>query len=261
MVRSHHLAPIVSEKVWGTPETEPWYQNPERRKVGEVWFPASDSLAILVKFLFTSDKLSVQVHPSDEYARVHHGSSGKTEIWHILRAAPDAKVAVGLRQTVTPQRLRDAALSGEIMDLLNWMPARPGDTFSVPAGAVHAIGGGLTICEIQQHSDVTYRLYDYGRPRELHLDHALEVAIPEPFEARTTMPFECRYFRVESVPVNGSLKVDSLRRNAIYIAIEGEGSIAGEPFRTGQAWEFPEGSAPFEIAGPAARFLIASRPG
>jgi mannose-6-phosphate isomerase len=260
IARSHHLASIVSEKVWGTPETEPWYQNPERRKIGEVWFPASDSLAILVKFLFTSDNLSVQVHPNDEYARRHHGSAGKTEIWHVLRAAPDAKVAVGLREKVTPRRLRDAAFSGDIMNLLNWMPARVGDTFSVPAGAVHAIGGGLTICEIQQHSDVTYRLYDYGRPRELHLDHALEVAIPEPFESRSTLPFDCPYFRVESLAVNGMVRVDSLSRNAIYIAIEGEGSIAGEPFRTGAAWEFPEGSVPFEIVSPAARFLIASRP-
>jgi mannose-6-phosphate isomerase len=260
IARSHHLASIVSEKVWGTPETEPWYQNPERRKVGEVWFPASDSLAILVKFLFTSDNLSVQVHPGDEYARRHHGSCGKTEIWQILRAAPEAKVAVGLRETVTARRLRDAALSGEIMNLLNWMPARAGDTFSVPAGAVHAIGGGLTICEIQQHSDVTYRLYDYGRPRELHLDHALEVAIPEPFVSRTTLPFECPYFRVESLAVSGLLRVASLKRNAIYIAIEGEGSIAGEPFLTGQAWEFPEGSLPFEIVSPAAQFLVASRP-
>jgi mannose-6-phosphate isomerase len=257
---SHSLASTISDKVWGTPETEPWFQNPERRKIGEVWFPASESLAILVKFLFTSDNLSVQVHPDDEYARRHHDSCGKTEIWHVLRAAPDAKVAVGLREKVTPQRLRDAALSGEIMNLMNWMPARVGDTFSVPAGEVHAIGGGLTICEIQQHSDITYRLYDYGRPRELHLDHAMEVAIPEPFDARTALPFECAYFRVEALTVAGSVPVVSPARNAIYIAVEGEGSIGGDPFRTGQAWEFPEGAPPFEIVSRAARFLIASAP-
>jgi mannose-6-phosphate isomerase len=254
------LAPTLCDRVWGSLDTEPWCRNTGRRKLGEVWFPASDGVGILVKFLFTSDKLSVQVHPADDYARLHHDSCGKTEIWHILRAEPDAQVAVGLRETVTPERLHDAALSGEIMELLNWMPARVGDTFFVPAGAVHAIGGGLVVCEIQQHSDVTYRLYDYGRPRELHLDHALKVAIPGPFEARTALPFECPWFRAEPLAVRGSLTIPSAPCNAIYVAIEGEGTIAGEPFKAGEAWENPEGAAPFEIASPNARFLIASRP-
>lgn len=254
------LAPTLCERVWGSLDTEPWCRNSDRRKLGEVWFPASDAAGILVKFLFTSDKLSVQVHPADEYARKHHGSCGKTEIWHILRAEPDAQVAVGLRETVTPERLRDAALSGQIMDLLNWMPARVGDTFFVPAGVVHAIGGGLVVCEIQQHSDVTYRLYDYGRRRELHLDHALEVAIAEPFEARTTLPFECLWFRAEPLTVRGSVAMPAAARNAIYVAIEGEGSIAGESFRAGEAWEIPDGSPPFEIVSPDARFLITWRP-
>ena len=128
-------------------------------------------MPLLVKLLFTSDNLSVQVHPGDAYAREHHNSRGKTEMWHILRAEPEAKIALGLRERVTPERLREAAQSGEIMELLNWVPARPGDTFFVPAGTIHAIGGGLALCEMQQHSDITYRLYDYGRPRELHLEH------------------------------------------------------------------------------------------
>ncbi len=125
---------------------------------------------------------------------------------------------------------------------------------------MHAIGAGLALCEIQQHSDVTYRLYDYGRPRELHLDHALAVSIPEPFEARTTLPFECPYFRAEQLTVNGAVAVPSPARNTIYIAIEGEGSIAGEPFRAGEAWEIPGAAAPFEIVSAGARLLIASRP-
>lgn len=258
--RAVKLAPTFWDRIWGSVDTEPWHRNTDGRKIGEVWFPVSDSIGILVKFLFTSDNLSVQVHPADEYARRHHGSCGKTEIWHILRAEPDARVAVGLRETVTPERLREAALSGDIMDLLNWMPARVGDTFFVPAGAVHAIGGGLVVCEIQQHSDVTYRLYDYGRPRELHLEHALEVSIPEPFEARTSLPFECPYFRAEPLAIRGSAAMPAAPRNAIYVAIEGEGSIAGEHFTAGEAWEIPEGAPPFEIVSPNARFLITSRP-
>lgn len=252
------LASTVLDKVWGAPDTEPWFRNPARRKIGEIWFSASDSLPILVKLLFTSDNLSVQVHPQDEYARLHHNSRGKTEIWHILRAEPDAKVAIGLREKLSPERLRAASLSGEIMDLLNWLPARVGDTFFVPAGAVHAIGGGLALCEIQQHSDVTYRLYDYGRPRELHLDHALAVCLPGPLAARTQLPFECAYFRAQPLTVNGIVTVDSPARNTIYVAISGAGSMGGEPFQAGEAWEIPEGAPPIEITGENAVFLLAS---
>lgn len=256
--RPQRLPSTVLEKVWGALETEPWFRNPEGRKIGEIWFSASDSLPILVKLLFTSDNLSVQVHPQDEYARKHHQPRGKTEIWHILRAEADSKVAIGLREKLTPDRLRAAALSGEIMDLLNWMPARVGDTFFVPAGAVHAIGAGLALCEIQQRSDVTYRLYDYGRPRELHLDHALAVCLPEPFSARTALPFECQYFRAEPLIVNGRMPVRPPERNTIYVALSGEGSIAGEPFRAGEAWEIPGGAPPFEISASDAVFLITS---
>jgi mannose-6-phosphate isomerase len=256
------LASTPYEKVWGAPETEPWFRNPLRRNIGEIWFAASDSAPLLVKLLFTSDNLSVQVHPDDAYAREHHNSRGKTEIWHVMRAEPESRVAVGLRETVTPERLRDAALSGEIMELLNWTPARSGDTFFVPAGAIHAIGGGLVLCEIQQHSDMTYRLYDYGRGRELHLDRALSVSIPEPFAARTTLPFECPYFRADRLTVAGSWSSSfdtapvSPARNTLYIALEGNGSIAGAPFQAGEAWEAAAGSSPFEIVSESAAFLV-----
>jgi mannose-6-phosphate isomerase len=246
--------------VWGSPETEPWLRNPERRQIGEIWFSASDFVPILVKLLFTSDNLSVQVHPHDDYARQHHGSRGKTEIWHILRAEPGAQVAVGLREKIAPERLRAAALSGELMEMLNWMPARPGDTFFVPAGAVHAIGGGLALCEIQQHSDITYRLYDYGRGRELHLDHALEVSIPEPFEAKSKLPFECEYFRADKFVVTGSRTIDSPRQNTILIALEGAGSIAGDRFEAGEAWVLPADMAPVEIVSAGGVFLATSEP-
>ena len=250
------LASVPHEKVWGSPETEPWHRNPLRRHIGEIWFASSDSAPLLVKLLFTSDNLSVQVHPDDAYAREHHDSRGKTEIWHILRAEPESRVAVGLRERVTPERLRDAALSGEIMELLNWTPARPGDTFFVPAGAIHAIGGGLVLCEVQQHSDITYRLYDYGRGRELHLDHALAVSIPEPCAARIALPFVCQYFRAERLTVAGAYLAETPAQNALYIALEGHGSIASEPFQAGEAWEAAAGCRPFEIVSESAAFLI-----
>ena len=188
------LSPSFREKVWGSADLEPWFRNSDR-KIGEVWFEGVDDLPLLVKFIFTSEKLSVQVHPDDAYARENHnGSRGKTEMWHILAAEPGAKIAAGFRQQITAQRLVEASRSGEIENLLEWFEAKPGDTFFIPAGTVHAIGAGLTLCEIQQHSDVTYRLYDYGRPRELHLDRAAAVSHLAPHAARVEQA-SCTYFK------------------------------------------------------------------
>lgn len=256
------LAATAHDKVWGSPHTEPWRANPDRRKIGEIWFQASDSAPLLVKFLFTEDNLSVQVHPGDEYARQHHASRGKTEMWHILRAAPDAKVALGVREEMTRERLFKTAHTGEIMDLLDWIPARPGDTFFIPAGTIHAIGGGIVLCEVQQHSDVTYRLYDYGRDRELHLEHAIAVSHLEPRMGmvRPELLVECPYFKTERLSVEGAWKSSSPRRNTLYVVLEGEGLIAGEPFRAGEAWEVEAGSEPFQITSHAAVFLITAEP-
>jgi mannose-6-phosphate isomerase len=256
------LAAAAHDKVWGSPRTEPWHANPERRKIGEIWFQASDSVPLLVKLLFTEGNLSVQVHPGDEYARKHHDSRGKTEMWHILRAAPGAKVALGVREKVTRERLFEAALSGEIMGLLDWIPARPGDTFFVPAGTIHAIGGGIALCEVQQYSDITYRLYDYGRDRELHLEHAMAVSHLEP---RTEMVkpellVECPYFKTERLSVDGSWKSPSPLRNTLYVVLEGEGLIAGEPFSAGEAWEAGAGSEPFQVTSRSAVFLVTAVP-
>lgn len=255
------LGSTAHEKIWGTPNTEPWYRNPERQDIGEIWFSASDSVPLLVKLLFTSANLSVQVHPGDEYARKHHGSRGKTEMWHILRAEPDAKIALGLREKVTAERLREAAVSGEIMKLLDWIPVRPGDTFFIPAGTIHAIGGGIALCEVQQFSDITYRLYDYGRRRDLHLDHAIAVSHLEPVDAASApLVVECPYFRTERLAVTGKWSSRSPARNTIYIALEGEGRFAGQPFGAGDAWEVEAGSEPFDIVSPNAVFLITAEP-
>src|SRR5215510_1236414 len=121
------LTPKFVPKVWGSTKLEPWFRD-TKEKIGEVWFEDPDR-TLLVKFLFTVEPLSVQVHPE-----------GKTEMWHILAAEPGAKIAAGFRETVTPERMREVALSGEIENLLEWHEARPGDTFFIPAGVVHAIG-------------------------------------------------------------------------------------------------------------------------
>ncbi len=140
----------------------------------------TDICPLLVKLLFTTERLSVQVHPDDEYAEEHHGSLGKTEAWYVLDATPPGEVAVGFRQTLTPDQFNAAVHSGEIENLLDWRKVQAGDIIYVPAGTVHAIGAGVTICEIQENSDITYRLYDYGRPRELHLEHGTKVSRVRP---------------------------------------------------------------------------------
>jgi mannose-6-phosphate isomerase len=234
------------EKVWGTPDLLPWFP-PSEKKIGEVWFQAD--LPLLLKFIFTSDRLSVQVHPNDDFAAAHEDSRGKTEMWYVMRADPGARLAIGFRESISRERLRESALSGEIERLLNWIDVQAGDAFFIPAGTVHAIGGGLALCEIQQHSDITYRLYDYGRPRELHLDKAIQVSFLEATSPKSVMlPIDCEYFHTELARTTSPLLYKpEPQRFHVVIFIGGMGTIAGQPFSEGQAWLVPPGGRPFEI--------------
>jgi mannose-6-phosphate isomerase len=254
------LTPAVHDKVWGSALTEPRLANPAGRKIGEIWFSAPEALPVLVKLLFTTENLSVQVHPGDNYARSHGHLRGKTEMWHVLCAAPGATIACGLKKAITGERLRESAVSGEIVDLLDWIPASEGDTFFLPAGTIHAIGGGLALCEVQQFSDVTYRLFDYHRKpeRELHLDDgvAVSVLVPTP-NGRREMPVECEYFRTELLIACGITTRPAYSGPAICIALAGEGQIAGEPFRAGDAWLVEAGTG-LAIDSPDAAFIVAS---
>ena len=169
------------QKPWGRTELPRVFGETGGRRIGEIWFTAAGDLPLLVKYIFTSERLSIQVHPSDEQARERGLKSGKEECWYILDAEPGATIGLGLKREVTPEVLRQAALDGSIEELMDWKPVQAGDFFFVPAGTVHAIGGGLSLLEFQQNADVTYRLYDYGRPRELHLDDGIAVARPQPY--------------------------------------------------------------------------------
>jgi len=234
------------EKVWGTPNLAPWYPTSDK-KIGEVWFEAD--LPLLVKFVFTSERLSVQVHPNDTFARAHENSRGKTEMWYVMRSDPGARIALGFRESISRERLRKAAINGEIERLLNWLEVQAGDAFLVPAGTVHAIGGGLALCEIQQHSDITYRLYDYGRPRELHLDKAIQVSSTEGTSPKSAMlPIECEYFHTELARTTSKLLYKpEAKRFHVVIFVSGMGTIAGQRFREGEAWLVPPGGQPFDI--------------
>jgi mannose-6-phosphate isomerase len=172
-------------KVWGVADPRPWCNaRHDDNAIGEIWYerPAGASVdsTLLLKLLFTSQPLSIQVHPDDAFARSLGLARGKSEAWYVLSAAPDARIAAGLKQRITPQQLRAAAVDGSIANLVAWRGVSPGDVILVPAGTIHAIGPGLVIAEIQQHSNATFRLFDHGRQRELHIESAVAVANPGP---------------------------------------------------------------------------------
>jgi mannose-6-phosphate isomerase len=178
------LATKRVEKPWGRHTLWPGFADPapEGEPIGEIWFQTPDAGApeLLIKYLFPSDRLSVQDHPTDEAARAAGYPRGKDECWVILAADPGATIALGTNQPTTREKLRQGALNGSIIDMLDWKPVKAGDFLYCPAGTIHAIGGGITVVEIQENIDLTYRLYDYGSDRELHLDQGLAVADPNP---------------------------------------------------------------------------------
>ena len=176
------LETIIVEKPWGRTDIPRAFGDFGGRRIGEIWFsnPAGDDAPIMVKFLFTSERLSIQVHPGDEAAQAAGFPRGKEECWLILDAEPGAELGVGLTAETTREALHDAALDGSIVDMIDWRPSKPDDFVYNRAGTIHAIGGGLTVVEVQQNVDCTYRLYDYGRPRELHLAEGLKVSHPGP---------------------------------------------------------------------------------
>jgi len=174
---------------WGVIDLAPWGDAArDGVPIGEIRYERPDqpasSPSLLLKLLFTSKPLSIQVHPDDAYAQSMGLPNGKTEAWYVLGAAPGAKVALGLKHRLTQQQLREAVDDGSISELVVWRTVLPDDVVFVPAGTIHAIGAGVVIAEIQQRSDTTFRLFDYGRQRELHIERAIAVANPGPARFR-----------------------------------------------------------------------------
>ena len=203
------LIPEFHERVWGTRDLSSFYPSHQVGKdpIGEVWLTGEQcrvanvrlqghtlaeigqnfgrdlygSLApeprfpLLMKIIFPLEKLSVQVHPDDQIARQSGLPCGKTECWYVLSATPDAKVGVGLKPGVNLAQVEASIHAKNMEDLLNWITVKSGDMIYVDAGTIHAIGPGCVLLETQQNSDTTYRLYDYGRPRELHIERGLEA--------------------------------------------------------------------------------------
>src|SRR5207342_425479 len=176
------LATKVVDKPWGRKGIDPRFHVDPKRQVGEIWFepPADRALDVMVKYLFTTERLSVQVHPDDAMARSRGYPRGKDECWIVLDADEDAELGIGTVRELPSEDVIAAARNGSIVDLIDWRRPKKGDFIYNPAGTIHALGPGLTVLEIQQAVDLTYRLYDYGRPRELHLEEAANVVQPGP---------------------------------------------------------------------------------
>jgi mannose-6-phosphate isomerase len=196
-------------KPWGVADVRPWSTvDHDCGSIGEMSYEVCDRAsltpALLLKLLFTSQPLSIQVHPGDTYAQSMGLPNGKTEAWYVLSAEPGAKVGLGLNRKLTAEQLRAAVDNGSIADLVVWQTVSAGDIVSVPAGTIHAIGAGLVIAEIQQRSDTTFRLFDYSRNRELHVEDAIAVANTAPAE-----------FQVHSNRLNGERTL--LLSNAYFV--------------------------------------------
>ncbi len=167
-------------KQWGSTDLRPWYAHHDGEAIGEVWFQRAQSKAaesaLLLKLIFTGQPLSIQVHPDDAYAHSIGLPNGKCEAWYILAAGPGARIALGLKRPVSAGELRGSIDSGSVAELVQWRSVKPGEAILVSAGTIHAMGSGIVAVEIQQRSDTTFRLFDFGRHRELHPDHAVAAA-------------------------------------------------------------------------------------
>lgn len=215
-------------------------------RIGEIWFePPPELPDLLVKYIFTSEKLSVQVHPSDEQTlAAGKGRQGKEECWLVIDAEPGARLAIGFAEPVDAETMRSASLDGSIEQLLVWHEVAPGDFFYIPAGTVHAIGAGVSIIEIQQNSDITYRLYDYGRPRELHLDEGIAVARGEPHDPALRRHLEDRgkvslvdgpHFVLDRVEGPPDAQIAARYPGTLLvIPLTGDMTVAGDMVRPGQ---------------------------
>jgi mannose-6-phosphate isomerase len=254
------LRPILKERVWGVERLPAWYPQPvPGRPVGEAWLTAEEcavesgetlgelaradaaafeadanGFPLLVKMLFPREKLSVQVHPNDAEAQAQGLPRGKTECWYIVQAEPGATVAVGLKEPMTSEQVRAAIADKTLEGKLRHLPVKAGDMVYVDAGTVHAIGPGVTVLETQEYSDITYRLYDYGRPRELHVEQGLNV-VRSSNEAGLVKPVEKEgfvrlvtspYFVVDRFSVEGEAELGGVGKMQILVAL-GEGCSVG----------------------------------
>lgn len=199
------LNAIKSEKIWGC---ELWIASTHPNGCQKEFIDAlGGEYPLLVKVIQADDTLSIQVHPDDDLAvkLEGEGNRGKTECWYVLDAAPDAKLVYGIKENATKEELAKAIEESKLDPYLEFVNVKKGDFIFIPAGTVHAIGAGLRLMEVQQSCDLTYRLYDWGRGREVHIEKGLAVIKQEEMIPVAPMPqeFDCKYFTLEVKDVKG----------------------------------------------------------
>ena len=218
----------------------------KERLVGKhVWQRYGDTFPLLIKFIDAHDDLSVQVHPSDALAQKYGEPFGKTEMWYATESEPQARLYCGLRQQLTPESYKQMVADKTILNALAEYPVKDGDSFFIPAGRIHAIGSGCRLCEIQQSSDTTYRIYDYdrvdkdGHPRELHteraaesIDYTVQDDYRVHYERKSNEPVKlvsCPYFTTNLLQINQPVARDYSRLDSFVclICLNGEGTITG----------------------------------
>ena len=228
---------------------------------------------VLIKFIDAKQPLSVQVHPSDEYGLRVEGEYGKTEMWYVVASDPGASLYFGVNRELTKEEFRKHIEDNTLTDVLYKADVKPGDVFFIEAGTIHAIGEGILICEIQQNSNTTYRVYDYGRigadgkPRELHVEKAIDVSTltpsdtadkqsaPEVIEGGTkTALASCEYFTTEKYEVDGTVEIDVDETSfASLVITAGEGKVKGEEneiaFKAADSIFVPAGAGKVQITG------------
>jgi mannose-6-phosphate isomerase len=270
-----HAAVQVVRKLWGVADLHPWSGiDGSADPVGELWFQRADRSApipaLLLKLLFTSEPLSIQVHPDDEFARSAGLLNGKTEAWYILSATPDARVALGLKLHVAPREFRAAIRDGSIAGLVQWRSVAKGDIIFVPAGTIHAIGAGIVLAEIQQNSDATFRLFDYGRKRELHENSAIAVSHAGPMQSqpgparlsavRTALVASPHFiFERIDLPANSNWALNADRETWMLV-IEGQARIGLTNMTVGDA-AFAEADRAGIDVGPNGMSALLAYPG
>lgn len=276
------LKPAVKDYIWGGTKLKSWGKESDTTNIAECWelsfndsgpslidsgldkgkalkdvarkedignIPASfPFFPVLIKLIDSDSDLSVQVHPSDEYALKHENQFGKTEMWHIIDHKEGSGIYLGFKKDYSCEEVEAALKNNSILSLLNFFPVRNGETYFIPSGTIHAIGGGVTLIEIQQNSTLTYRLYDYGRlgkdgkPRELHIEKALKVISYkkyEPMRFNDNVLGECRYFRAREIDVK-SQTLEAPSDSFLSITfIAGKGVIGGIPYQKGDTFFLP----------------------
>jgi mannose-6-phosphate isomerase len=229
---------------------------------------------LLVKFLFPTDQLSIQVHPDDAYAQQNEasGAVGKTEMWHFVSAEPGATLLLGLVPKVNREKFQSAIKQGGLETFFERLPVSPGDTFYVPSGTPHTIGAGVILCEVQQNSDLTYRLYDFhrldsnGNPRQLHIEKGMAVidfdhrngrkvaplALPSPNGAKKSLLVACPYFASERWDFSAQLDANSdPAQFELLVILGGRGNIhwtrGSCSYRQGECWFIPANLGEFSV--------------